>query len=81
MKFRWYTIAMVLLLGSFSAGAQRVDKKLDDLRKDPKTEENRARADVYRMGKKIMPDSLQQPVQQQAASTGRKQNKKCQKHP
>lgn len=79
MQYKYMIMAFGLSFFGFSAGAQNNPKKLEQLAKDPDMETQRAKADVYILGKKIKPDSLPQSTRQPANRRETPKNKNCKK--
>lgn len=81
MKTKTLIFFLAMNLISFSLFAQTKESKIDKAIKDPKREENAAKADVYIQNKKIISDSTQlQNGMKPEAVTKKKKKKSCRKN-
>jgi hypothetical protein len=81
MKTKTLIFFLAMNLFSLSLLAQSAEKKIDKAIKDPKRDENAAKADVYIQNKKIISDStqLQNGIKSEAV-TKKKRKKTCRKN-
>ncbi len=81
MKTKTLIFFLAMNLISLSLFAQTKENKIEKAIKDPKREENSAKADVYIQNKKIISDSTQlQNGIQSKAFTKKKKKKTCRKN-
>ncbi len=81
MKTKAHLIFLAMSLTSFSLFAQTKEHAIEKALKDPKREENAAKADVYIQGKKIISDSAQlQTGVKSEAITKNKRKKSCKRN-
>jgi len=80
MKTKTLIFFLAMNLFSFSLSAQSKEQKIEKAMKDPKREENAAKADVYIQNKKVISDSTQiQNGIKSEAVTKKKKKKSCKK--
>jgi hypothetical protein len=79
MKRTLLLLLPLLSLGPLAASAQIPQDKINQAAKDPKTEENAAKADVFIHEKKRIIDSARQSTQNTPATTKKKRSKRCHK--
>lgn len=81
MKTKTLIFFLAMNLISLSLFAQTKENKIEKAIKDPKREENAAKADVYIQNKKIISDSTQlQNGNKSDAVTKKKRKKSCRKN-
>ncbi len=80
MKTKTLIFFLAMNLISLSLFAQTKENKIEKAIKDPKREENAAKADVYIQNKKVISDSTQQNGIKPEAVTKRKKKKACRKN-
>ncbi|HVE61290.1 MAG TPA: hypothetical protein VNA26_05705 [Chitinophagaceae bacterium] len=81
MKTKTLIFFLVMNLFSFSLLGQSKEQKIEKAIKDPKREENAAKADVYIQDKhKIMDSTQLQTATKQQAVTQKRKKKSCKKN-
>jgi hypothetical protein len=81
MKTNTLIFFLAMNLISLNLFAQTKENKIEKAIKDPKREENAAKADVYIQNKKIISDSTQVKTEiKSAAVTNKKRKKPCRKN-
>ncbi len=79
MSHKKNTLLFLLSFIAMTSFGQTVQEKIDKAAKDPKTEENAAKADVYLHRHNIGADTLKTTKPQPAAPANKKKKKACKK--